>query len=72
MLIGFPGLINDDKLFEWLEIIQISWMFAILTDFTEVDIMELVKSMGGHVWRAVGYQLVEAFVFSEFRLDGSH
>lgn len=48
-------------------------MFAILTDFTEVDIMEFVISMGGHVCRAVGYQLlVEAFVFSEFRLDGSH
>lgn len=46
---------------------------AILTDFAEVDIMEFVISMGGHVGRAVGYQLlVEAFVFYEFRLDGSH
>lgn len=47
-------------------------MFSILTDFTEVDIMEFVISMGEYVWRAVSYQLVEAFVFSEFRLDGSH
>lgn len=46
---------------------------AILTDFAEADIMELVISMGGHVGRAVGYQLlVEVFVFYEFRLDGSH
>ena len=61
--LAFRGLINDDKLFEWLEIKSISWMFAILTDFIHRGEFGEVSGHPG-VPRAVWDLLLTKFAFA--------